>query len=31
MDESKLIYKLREFYSLELYQLDLYKAQLKNY
>jgi len=29
MDESKLIYKLREFYSMELYQLDLYKAQLK--
>lgn len=29
MDEKKLIYKLREFYSLEIYQRDLYNSQLK--
>lgn len=29
MDKDKLIYKLREFYALELYQLDLYQSQIK--
>lgn len=30
MNRSKLLYKLNEFYTLEVYQLDLYKSQLKS-
>ena len=29
MDRDKLLYKLKEFYTLEVYQLGLYKSQLK--
>ncbi len=30
MNRSKLLYKLNEFYTLEIYQLDLFKSQLKS-
>lgn len=30
MDKSKLIYKLREFHVLEIYQVDFYKSQIKS-
>jgi len=30
MEKSKLLFKLKEFYTLEVYQLDLYKSQLKS-
>lgn len=30
MDSTHLLYKLKEFYVLETYQLDLYSAQLKS-
>jgi len=30
MEKGKLIYKLREFYILEVYQVDLYSSQVKS-